>query len=68
MDAGATEFITMKKIVIAIHGLGNKPAEKLLRESWLQAIQEGLTRAGNHHLDIPFEMVYWADISRPAGP
>jgi len=56
----------MKKIIIAIHGLGNKPEASLLRESWLQAIHEGLNRAEKPRHKIPFEMVYWADVSYPA--
>ncbi|VGO21012.1 hypothetical protein [Pontiella sulfatireligans] len=56
----------MKKIIIAIHGLGNKPDAALLRASWLKAIGEGLARRGKQKLNIPFEMVYWADISYPA--
>jgi hypothetical protein len=60
----------MKKIIIAIHGLGNKPDEPLLRESWLNAIHEGLALSGKSRSDIPFEMVYWADIShsKPLDP
>jgi hypothetical protein len=53
----------MKKVIIAIHGLGNKPAADQLRAWWLEALQEGLARAGHPHAAIPFEMVYWADIA-----
>lgn len=55
----------MKKVIIAIHGLGNKPDEALLREWWLNAVHEGLDRIGKSRRKIPFEMVYWADISYP---
>ena len=55
----------MKKVIIGIHGLGNKPDEALLQDWWLRAIQEGLERIGNPRESIPFKMVYWADISFP---
>jgi hypothetical protein len=53
----------MKKIIIAVHGLGNKPPLDLLQEGWLKAVHEGLDRIGKSRNNIPFEMVYWADIS-----
>ena len=37
----------------------------LLRESWLNAIYEGLDRLNKPREEIPFEMVYWADLSYP---
>ena len=53
----------MKKVIIGIHGLGNKPKETLLHAWWLNALHEGLERIGKPRKDIPFKMVYWADIS-----
>ena len=53
----------MKKVLIAVHGLGNKPPQDVLSEGWLQAIHEGLDRLGKPRNTIPFEMVYWADVS-----
>lgn len=53
----------MKKIIIAVHGLGNKPPPDVLQEGWLKAIREGFVRIGVSHNEIPFEMVYWADIA-----
>lgn len=53
----------MKKIIIAVHGLGNKPPADTLSEGWLKAIHEGLERFGSPRSSIPFEMVYWADVS-----
>jgi len=52
----------MSKVIIGIHGLGNKPPKNLLKEWWLQSINEGLQKltTANHHFD--FELVYWADI------
>lgn len=55
----------MKKIIIAVHGLGNKPPSEELEEGWRQAMHEGLQRFGNPRSKIPFEMVYWADVSHP---
>lgn len=52
----------MKPIIIGIHGLGNKPAEKLLKRWWLRSIHEGLEKISKDRLTIPFELVYWADI------
>ncbi|MGQ1784537.1 MULTISPECIES: PGAP1-like alpha/beta domain-containing protein [unclassified Saccharicrinis] len=52
----------MKKVIIGIHGLGNKPPKYLLQKWWKDAINEGLKR--NHiSKSLPvFELVYWADI------
>lgn len=55
----------MKKILIVIHGLGNKPPKNLLCKWWLRSIHEGLNRIGKHRDKIPFEMVYWADVFYP---
>ena len=55
----------MKKIVIGIHGLGNKPAAALLEYWWLNAIREGLARIGAPREELPFEFVFWADILHP---
>lgn len=52
----------MANIIIAIHGLGNKPPKQQLEEWWKLAIKEGLA-ANNYPTNLPqFEMVYWADI------
>lgn len=53
----------MKKVIIGIHGLGNKPDARLLHDWWQSAIHEGLERIGKPRENIPFKMVYWADIS-----
>ncbi|MEE9368965.1 MAG: hypothetical protein V3V05_08875 [Pontiella sp.] len=55
----------MKKIIIAIHGLGNKPSAEILEESWLNAIHEGLDQINKNRKNIPVKMVYWADVSYP---
>lgn len=52
----------MKKVIIGIHGLGNKPPKQTLQNWWRDAILEGLTNIGKSRVNIPFEMAYWADI------
>ncbi|MDX1699234.1 MAG: hypothetical protein R3250_01390 [Melioribacteraceae bacterium] len=52
----------MSKIIIGIHGLGNKPPEDLLREWWLKSICEGLKKINRYCFEPNFEIVYWADI------
>lgn len=54
-----------KKIIIGIHGLGNKPPEALLEKWWRLSIEEGLTNLGSGRFKIPFEIVYWADVLHP---
>jgi len=54
-----------KKIVIGIHGLGNKPPRKLLEEWWKTAILEGLRESDFPRYSLDFELVYWADILHP---
>lgn len=52
----------MSKIIIGIHGLGNKPPKDLLKKWWLEAICEGLKKIDRFQFEPKFEMVYWADI------
>lgn len=52
----------MGKIIIGIHGLGNKPAKNILEGWWKQSITEGLQKFGNYKKDFQFELVYWADV------
>lgn len=51
----------MSKIIIGIHGLGAKPAEKILKKWWKQSIREGLKSIGYPIRFFKFELVYWAD-------
>lgn len=51
----------MKKIIIGIHGLSNKPMKDLLAGSWKKALEEGLKNVG-YSGEIPFENVHWADL------
>jgi hypothetical protein len=55
----------MSKIIIGIHGLGNKPPQKLLKKWWLQAIKEGLKAIRHPDIHFHFELVYWANILHP---
>ncbi len=52
----------MSRIIIGIHGLGNKPPREVLKLWWQKSIQEGLRHLGYHNIFIPFELVYWADV------
>ena len=55
----------MKKIILGIHGLGNKPPEKVLKKWWEKAIREGLKNAGYPQLFFKFELAYWAQYLHP---
>ncbi|HPF52674.1 MAG TPA: hypothetical protein PK335_13925 [Draconibacterium sp.] len=52
----------MAKVIIGIHGLGNKPPRNLLKNWWQMAIEEGLRKWKNEIPAYSFELVYWADI------
>ncbi|NOZ47538.1 MAG: hypothetical protein GXO79_12270 [Chlorobi bacterium] len=52
----------MGKIIIGIHGLGNKPPKKMLESWWKLSILEGLKATGKQSPKINFKLVYWADI------
>ena len=53
----------MSKVIIGIHGLGNKPPAKLLKKWWIKALHEGLKKTGRNRLFVKFELVYWADLA-----
>jgi hypothetical protein len=55
----------MSKIIIGIHGLGNKPSKTLLGEWWKKSILEGLNKYNYPIKQLEFELVYWADILHP---
>jgi hypothetical protein len=52
----------MDKVIIGIHGLGNKPPKNLLQKWWKDAMLEGLSLTGVNKKLPSFEIVYWADI------
>lgn len=49
-----------QKIIIGIHGVGNKPPPRILKTWWEKSIQEGLKRIGRPHQTFDFDLVYWA--------
>jgi len=55
----------MSKIIIGIHGLGNKPPPKTLGRWWQAAIREGLERIEKPNPQFSFELVYWAHYLYP---
>jgi hypothetical protein len=55
----------LSRIIIGIHGLGNKAPRKVLQQWWKKAIQEGLATIGQPHFCFNFELVYWAQILYP---
>ena len=55
----------MDKIIIGVHGLGNKPPKDILEKWWQQSIAEGLKRIGHPRKEFNFELVYWADSLHP---
>jgi hypothetical protein len=57
--------MSRKKIIIGIHGLGNKAPKSLLEKWWRLSIEEGLEKIGKTRNDVPFKIVYWADILHP---
>jgi PGAP1-like protein len=54
----------MSRIIIGIHGLGNKPEEKILHSWWRAAVKEGLEAEKNFWF-LKFELAYWASILHP---
>jgi hypothetical protein len=52
----------MGKVIIGIHGLGNKPSKETLHNWWRSAMVEGLEKLGKSSELPQFELVYWADI------
>ena len=52
----------MSKIIIGIHGLGNKPSKKTLEKWWINSITEGLERINKKGIKFKFELIYWADV------
>ncbi len=52
----------MTRVIIGVHGLGNKPDKDTLHEWWKRSIHEGLEKNGFKNPLPEIEMVYWADI------
>jgi len=56
----------MSKIIIGIHGLGNKPPEQILEKWWKASILEGLNATREPRNSLNFKLVYWAHYLYPA--
>ena len=56
----------MSKIIIGIHGMGNKPPPKTLSRWWKASVCEGLKRIKKSNPAFDFELVYWAHNLHPA--
>ena len=56
----------MSKIILGIHGLGNKPPKRLLERWWKDSLKEGLRAIGHPRRFFQFKLVYWADFLYPA--
>jgi hypothetical protein len=51
------------KLIIGIHGLNNKPEPDTLRNWWVGAITEGISRnRDGQKVDVDLELAYWADV------
>ncbi len=50
----------MSRVIIGIHGLGNKPPGKVLEIWWKASIREGLKRIGKPKNFFNFKMAYWS--------
>jgi len=55
----------MSRIIIGIHGLGNKPQQKTLRAWWKASIGEGMKAFAKSKRSYNFELVYWAQYFNP---
>jgi len=60
----------MSKIILGIHGLGNKPPKKTLTRWWKDSMREGLRAIGHPRRFFPFKLVYWTNFfySEPLDP
>jgi hypothetical protein len=55
----------MSKIIIGIHGLGNKPPFHILQDWWEMSIGDGL-KNNNHPFPLfNFKLTYWANLIYP---
>jgi triacylglycerol esterase/lipase EstA (alpha/beta hydrolase family) len=52
----------MSKVILGIHGLGNKPSKKTLEDWWMKSILEGLEGININDPNLNFEIIYWADV------
>jgi len=52
----------MSKIIIGVHGLGNKPDANTLEKWWLESILDGLKYDHRTEHRFNFELAYWANL------
>ncbi len=52
----------MAKVIIGIHGLGNKPSKETLQSWWKESMLEGLKNTNQDFKFPKFELIYWVDI------
>lgn len=52
----------MDRLIIGIHGLNNKPPEKILKIWWELSLRHGLQSCGYDNPAFRFELLYWADL------
>lgn len=55
----------MSRIIIGVHGLGNKPPEQTLEIWWKASILEGLKEIRKLRSSFNFKLVYWANYLYP---
>ena len=55
----------MSKIIIGVHGLGNKPPREILELWWKRSLREGFRRIQKPRVFFKFELAYWTDIIYP---
>ncbi|MFO7767893.1 MAG: hypothetical protein R6W82_02910 [bacterium] len=55
----------MSKVIIGVHGLGNKPPEDLLASWWKRSLREGLTATACWRHIFRFRLAYWAHHLHP---
>jgi hypothetical protein len=59
------KLFRMSKIILGIHGLGNKPPKRLLERWWKDSLKEGLRGIGRPRRFVRFRLVYWAHCLHP---
>jgi hypothetical protein len=50
-----------KKLILGIHGIGNKPPKEQLRQWWIKSVNDGLSGIDSSGMDYDLEIIYWAD-------
>jgi hypothetical protein len=64
-DAGFRKGTILSKVILGVHGLGNKPPKELLQEWWKRSLCDGLNAIGQPQPFLKFEIVYWANYIHP---